>query len=207
MNRAVCWGNGLFTMLTAGLLSTATGCERPPPVGVDCADHVSCAGLENACGECLVVPGCGPICIPASEACERSCPAPTQCTILESFPAQLECKDLVPGFGEPAQPALFGCGDAFCSVSQEYCDVVIRADRLPFEDPEVGITRTCRTLPTTCVEEASCECLHEETGRDVAEAACNRSREGGLTLSRRSSEPCGDAGTAPCPGAAIAPRR
>lgn len=225
MNRAECSGNASLPMLatlaprhlrghgtfqrglTAALLSLATSCERPPPPGVDCSDHVSCGGVENACEDCLVIPGCGPICIAASEACELSCPAPTQCAILESFPAQIECKDLVPGFGEPAQPALFGCGDAFCSVSQEYCEVVIPGDRLPFENPDVGIARTCRALPTSCVGETSCECLHEETGLDVTQASCNRTPEGGLTLSRRSSEPCTDAGTAPCAEPAITPRR
>lgn len=198
---------GVPTAVTLGLVSLTAGCERPPPPGVDCSEHVSCGGLENTCSDCLVVPGCGPICIPASEACELSCPAPTECAILESFPAQIQCKDLVPGFGEPAQPAVFGCGSAFCSVGQEYCEIVIAGNRLPFEDPDVGIMRTCRALPAPCADEPSCECLHEEAELDLTEAACTRSPEGGLTLSRRSLEPCADAGQAPCAGPAITPRR
>src|SRR5262245_13669001 len=124
MDRAACSGKvpfsmfftrlerwlGASSMLVAiGMSSLVAACERPPPPGVECSDHVSCAGVDNPCSDCLVVPGCGPICIPASEACELSCPAPTECAILESFPAQIQCKDLVPGFGEPTQPAVFGC--------------------------------------------------------------------------------------------------
>jgi hypothetical protein len=84
---------GALTLLvTVGIVAGCFGA----PAGVDCSAYVACTP-DDACGECLDVPGCGPLRVSRAEACEQSCPLALECSITSACPAGVRCAGLVPG--------------------------------------------------------------------------------------------------------------
>jgi hypothetical protein len=75
---------------------SSSGSDVPP--GVMCGDYEACS-LDTPCasGSCISLVGCdSAICISGEEACELSCPADSDCAILESYPEQIACEGRVP---------------------------------------------------------------------------------------------------------------
>ncbi len=121
--------------------------ETNEPPGVDCADYDKC-DVDTSCdsGNCIAFSECSSaICIDGEEACELSCPDPSECVLAESYPEQLFCPDQVPAIADELPPpgvycpdydvcedapcetgscmALDGCGKAICIETQEACEL------------------------------------------------------------------------------------
>lgn len=168
------WFSGL------GLMSCALSPLETPP-GVDCAEHLSCS-LAGPCADCVAVPGCGTICIEPQVACELSCPVASQCLILESFPMQLACEGIVPGFGQPQSE--LSCGEDTCLSNRQYCDVFLPGVPDP-TDPNGGVQRECRELPEACSgANADCDCLLSSLGggSGLVVGDCSGDARSGLTF-------------------------
>jgi hypothetical protein len=150
-----------------------------PPPGVQCADYPVCDPMGEGCASgnnCLALVGCsGPICIPAEEACELSCPDPMSCAIAESYPEQLSCPGRVEAHDEPSVEP-FACGTAQCDRAQSYCYTVLPGV------PDVEPSYNCSALPDECGGVATCACVGGPQGF-VGPGSCSEN-DGAVTVTR-----------------------
>ena len=82
----------IITLLLALALAA---CSSPP--GVKCSEHPVCVPSEQCDGDldCMSLVGCEtPICISSEQACDESCNS--KCSIQESYPSQVSCKNKTP---------------------------------------------------------------------------------------------------------------
>jgi hypothetical protein len=144
--------------------------------------------VETPCdsGEaCIAFPEIGAaLCIDTEEACRLSCPDPESCMILESYPSQLRCPDLVKATcsvgggtnGDAGAPEGVNCDahatcDALDPCDEGSCIKVPGCDAPLCIDSELACKQSCGE-PTSCLiaesypEQLFCDDEETEPGED-----------------------------------------